>query len=223
MKYLSSRLLLCLFSCLFGGVVLIAQRPEAPSTMKGADAAATKEDPFGPWEEWDNHDFVRFEARAIPRPTAPRFSPSYAPFSVPLSFRLVIHFRKDGGAEGEMDYRSASNLRRSGPDGQLEPVGGEIQRFPFTWSSAQASERLEELWDVAAASEQTIASRIGEIQIEGSDYEIRIETPLAKQVWELFDEDVTSGVTGRMPIVRWMHQIRFGLAPSRSVPQPSNR
>jgi len=211
--------------CLFGVVVFAAlsyaQAPVSPvpaelepdslGSLPVLEAAGTPADPFGPWEEWDSRDFVRVEARAIPRPNAGLFTGDFT-LAFPTAYRWVIHFRKNGNADGELAFQDTAGLYRSSPDAQREPAS-QVQYFPFTWSGDEAGNRLDQLWAVAAESQQTIASRIGEIQIDGTDYEIRIETPLATQVWKLLDEHVASGVTGRAPVVRWLHQLRFGLDP----------
>jgi hypothetical protein len=151
-----------------------------------------------------------------------RFMPSFHPES-----QIILRFDDKGTAT--VDYiklrtgiteflHAAVNPGRDDPDNlnraALEKALG-LQRTIRRMEGRVAGSWLDEFWKSLARSPEQTKNEIGQIQLDGTMYELRVITQMASWQLRVADDEVANKTNGRVPIVQWMNSVRVELDASR--------
>jgi hypothetical protein len=148
---------------------------------------------------------------AAPLTIAMRFRPSFHAESA-----IVLRFDENGTAAVEYvkagvrisEFLSKPNASANG--NSLTTALRLVERRQ-AGESTVGKEWLEGFWDSLTRSPISMKETMGRIQLDGTRYELQVVTGLNTWKLTIVDDEVENGVSGDMPIVRWMNSVRVAV------------
>jgi hypothetical protein len=144
-----------------------------------------------------------------------RFLPSFNPASqlvmtstdqqttIEYSKSAVLFEKAIAASVTEDAATTAKSIRLDRVNRSIEP------KIARRWS--------DELWSALARSPSAVKKRVGLVQLDGTNYEIRISTSLAELSFSIQDEEVSdSKPTGKTQIVQWVNARRLEVESERA-------